>query len=160
MAIISGFATAVLVAVFKNDKVGWLVESQYLQRGGWLLDFYGDIRWSRVWLMGMMIGAVLQNVTLSERWTRILLGGLVGIPVALYSMAFIDAFLAEQAIAIAFASLPESSDQLSRADLELHRPSPGQKFYPSHDLDCAQHIDRLENDIRIWCVRRAHTSED
>ncbi len=131
MAILSGFATAVLVVVFKNDHVGWLVESQYLQRGGWLLDFYGDIRWSRVWLMGMMIGAVLPNVTLSDQWTRILLGGLVGIPVGLCSMALVDAYLAERAIATAFASIPESSELISPTNWQLHRPRPGQKFYPT-----------------------------
>ena len=141
MAMTSGFATAVLVlvAVFKNDHVGWLVESQYLQRGGWLLDFYGDIRWSRVWLLGMMIGAVLPNVTLSERWTRILLGGLTGIPVALWSMAFIDAYLAERAIATAFASIPESSEPMSPTNWQLYRPRPGRKGYPTaHDRACGQ----------------------
>lgn len=136
MAMISGFATAVfvLVAVVKNDHVGWLVESQYLQRGGWLLDFYGDIRWNRVWVLGMMIGAVLPNVTLSERWTRILLGGLTGIPVALWSMAVIDAYLAERAIATAFASIPESSEPMSPTNRELNRPRRGHKGYPTaHD---------------------------
>lgn len=44
-------------------------------------------------------------------------------------MALINAFLAERAIAIAFASLPESEERITH--WELHRPSPGQKSYPS-----------------------------
>lgn len=68
MAMTSGFLTAFLFAVFVRE--GWVLESQYLQRGGWLLDFNGDIRWGRVWLLGMTIGIVLQCRVLRAMDTR------------------------------------------------------------------------------------------
>jgi len=94
MSIAAALATALFFAVISRSYIDGL---RWLQRDGWLLDFYGDIRWSRVWLMGMIIGTFLPNVR----------------------------------IATASASPPESSELISPTNWQLHRPRPGQKFYPT-----------------------------
>lgn len=127
MGVLVGFLVAFATAVVTDDgNLTLLLKKRVLAQGGWLLNFDLSIRWGRVWGLGMLLGLCLPNVRLPEWLKRVLLGGLIGMPVALFGLWFMDTVLAAAAVDRAYA--PFANVKL---DVAYARPEPYQKFYPS-----------------------------
>ena len=126
-AAVTGFLVAFVTALVIDDgSLSSLLKKRVLVQGGWLLNFDLTIRWGRVWAIGMLLGLCLPNVRLPEWLKRVLLAGLIGMPIALFGLWFMDAVLAAGAVDRTYA--PFTNVKL---DVAHDRPLSYQKFYPS-----------------------------
>jgi hypothetical protein len=127
MGALVGFLVAFATAVVRDYGIlTLLLKKRVLAQGGWLLNFDLSIRWVRVWGFGMLLGLCLPNVRLPEWLKRVLLGGLIGMPVALFGLWFMDTVLAAAAVDRTYA--PFANVKL---DVAYARPEPHSKLYPS-----------------------------
>ncbi len=127
MGALVGFLVAFATAVILDDGTLWsLLRKRELVPGGWLVNPDLTIRWRRVWAFGMLLGFCVPNVRLPEQLKRVLLAGLIGMPIALFGLWFMDAVLAAGAVDRTYA--PFTNVKL---DVAYDRPLAYQKFYPS-----------------------------
>lgn len=131
-AVVTGFLVAFGTAFISDDRTKtWLLENRYLASGGWLLNRQLNIRWERVWMTGMLLGACLPNVRLSEWLKRVLLGGLIGMPVTLFGLGLMDGIMASDAVDCAYGPFANIPLPNTHPDSGFVRPGPDSMMYPS-----------------------------
>ncbi len=98
-AVAGGFLAFVAAGFASGeDTRHWLVLQGYLEPGGWLVDTTWHFRVGSIWLFGMLLGVCIPEVRFPGKLGRLLLAGLIGIPVAAGCLMAMDSQMGVNAV--------------------------------------------------------------
>lgn len=125
-AVATGFVVLTVCDLLAQFR--WFDDVRSSLRNTWFVDMHMNVQWGIVFLSACAVGFLVPAVKISEKLKRVLISGLVGMPLALVVFGALDAVLAHNAVERAFAPTEEIESELP---VFLRRPRPGRRYYPS-----------------------------
>lgn len=98
-ALAGGFLVSVIAIFASGENTRrWLVLQGYLEPGGWFVDANWDFRFGSIWMFGMLLGVWIPDVRFPDKLGRLLLAGLIGVPVAVFCLMAMDSQMGVNAV--------------------------------------------------------------